>query len=90
LLVRSITFKVRVLLHSAYLSLRLGRRVHVNWGVADLVVRRGGYCPCRFGRVPENRCPCRRHLSEILKHGRCKCGLFFTEGKERSSRNARL
>jgi len=41
---------------------------------ADLVIKRGGHCPCVPGR---NHCPCDFVLEDIKSNeGRCACGLF--------------
>ena len=73
---RKTLFKLKILLHSIRLSLTLRKRVKVNWRIADLVLEKKGYCPCRFGKVEENRCPCKWHVEELERFGRCKCGLF--------------
>lgn len=34
-----------------------------------------GYCPCKFEKTDENKCPCREFLDgEEL--GQCHCGLY--------------
>lgn len=41
-----------------------------------------GYCPCRVGRLPENKCICeefRRQMADPNFHGYCHCGLYFKE-----------
>ena len=68
-------FKLKIFLHALYLSLRLRKHVKVQWWVANLVLRRGGYCPCRFVK---EKCPCRWRVEELKKYGRCRCGLFVT------------
>lgn len=40
------------------------------------IIKKGGYCPCRKGKNPENLCPCEPALKDIMKNGRCLCGLF--------------
>ena len=40
---------------------------------ADLVIRKGGVCPCVPGR---DHCPCREALNDIAEIDRCRCGLF--------------
>ena len=47
------------------------------------------YCPCR--RITGNKeedilkvCPCRWHIEEIKKYGRCLCGLFVCDSKKES------
>ena len=68
-------FKLKIFFHAIYLSLLLKRRVHVRWRIADLVLQKEGYCPCRFVKV---KCPCRWRIEELKKYGRCRCGLFVT------------
>lgn len=41
-----------------------------------------GYCPCRVGRLPENKCICeefRRQMADPDFHGYCHCGLYYKE-----------
>ena len=40
---------------------------------ADLVIRKGGVCPCVPGR---DHCPCQEALNDIAEIDRCQCGLF--------------
>ena len=40
---------------------------------ADLLIKRGGHCPCVPGR---NHCPCEFALEDIKELNRCRCGLF--------------
>lgn len=40
---------------------------------ADLVIRRGGHCPCVPGR---DHCICDFVQEDIRELGRCRCGLF--------------
>jgi nicotinate-nucleotide adenylyltransferase len=47
--------------------------------VYEGVVRKGGYCPCRLARTPENFCPCaefRGQLADPAFHGLCHCRLY--------------
>lgn len=42
----------------------------------------GGYCPCRVGRLEENKCICeefRRQMADPDFHGYCHCGLYYKE-----------
>ena len=42
----------------------------------------GGSCPCRVGRLPENKCICeefRRQMADPNFHGYCHCGLYYKE-----------
>ena len=40
---------------------------------ADLVITKGGGCPCVPGR---DHCPCQEALEDIAQINRCRCGLF--------------
>ncbi len=43
---------------------------------ADLVIKKGGICPCVPGR---DHCPCELVLEDIKELGRCRCGLFCND-----------
>lgn len=32
-----------------------------------------GYCPCKLGKKPENKCPC----EDFRKNRECHCGLYI-------------
>ena len=34
-----------------------------------------GYCPCKVGRIPENKCMCQMFKEQ--EHGLCECGLYY-------------
>lgn len=41
-----------------------------------------GYCPCRIGTLPENKCMCqefRQQISDPSWSGECHCGLYVKE-----------
>ena len=42
----------------------------------------GGYCPCRLGHIPENKCMCaefRRQIEDPDFDGYCHCYLYYKE-----------
>ena len=43
---------------------------------AELVLKKGGACPCVPGR---DACPCQFVLDDIKELGRCRCGLFCND-----------
>ena len=48
----------------------------------DALEKRGGYCPCRLQRVPENICICKEFKAQIADpdfEGLCHCKLFYKE-----------
>lgn len=44
--------------------------------IAATLSKNGGYCPCTASPTPAMRCPCVRHVSDILDKGKCFCGFF--------------
>jgi hypothetical protein len=59
-------------LYTRLLSEYIGREIDSHYHLYGEIVRRGGYCLCRF-KTP---CPCTYHIKELEKYGRCRCGLF--------------
>ena len=44
--------------------------------------KNNGYCPCRIGTLPENKCMCqefRQQISDPSWSGECHCGLYVKE-----------
>ena len=43
--------------------------------VRKAVADNDGYCPCKIGHIPDNKCMCSqfRHQS----YGECECGLYI-------------
>ncbi|MDH3365766.1 MAG: hypothetical protein OEM29_07185 [Thermoplasmata archaeon] len=42
------------------------------------------YCPCRLEQTPEYQCPCRpTRGGDVERDGRCHCGLFWKDSRER-------
>lgn len=37
--------------------------------------KKGGHCPCKLPKIPENLCPCR----ECREDKHCHCGIFVFE-----------
>ena len=46
----------------------------LKWG--DLLIKRGGHCPCVPGR---DHCPCDFVLEDIKESNCCRCGLFVND-----------
>ncbi len=41
-----------------------------------------GYCPCKVGKKPENKCICQEFKEQIANpdfEGYCHCGLYYKE-----------
>ena len=62
------------------MRIRLNEDKEVVKTVAEGLVAKGGYCPCRVGKRPEYKCMCeefRAQLKDPSVEGYCHCGLFY-------------
>jgi len=44
--------------------------------------KKDGFYPCKFGKLPENKCMCEEFRSQIKDpnfEGLCHCGLYYKE-----------
>jgi hypothetical protein len=44
--------------------------------------KKDGFCPCKFGKLPENKCMCEEFRNQIKDpnfEGLCHCGLYYKE-----------
>ena len=78
--------KVEIYAHALRLSDVLGVTVRVNPKVFNSLMkqlRKYGtpYCPCRFEKSRDTICPCKWHVKELIKYGRCRCGLFYIDSE---------
>lgn len=59
-------------------------RLNENKDIVD-TIRQGlkekdGYCPCKLGKLPENKCMCEEFKSQIADpnfEGYCHCRLYY-------------
>lgn len=49
--------------------------VRYTRGILDGIEKKGGYCPCQVGKIPEIMCPC-EHFTYM---GHCCCKMFVKE-----------
>lgn len=50
--------------------------------IRQALEKKGGYCPCRLQRTPENKCICaefRRQIADPEFSGFCHCKLYYKE-----------
>lgn len=50
--------------------------------IRDGLKAKGGYCPCRLERTPENKCMCKEFKEQIADpdfEGYCHCMLYYKE-----------
>lgn len=64
------------------MKIRLNENKEIVKQIAEGLIAKGGYCPCRVGKLPENKCMCaefRAQLKDPSFEGYCHCGLFYVE-----------
>lgn len=50
--------------------------------VKEGLKQKGGYCPCKMGKKPENKCICEEFKAQIADpdfEGYCHCMLYYKE-----------
>ena len=50
--------------------------------IQDGLKQKDGYCPCRIGKKPENKCMCEEFKAQIADEnfeGFCHCRLYYKE-----------
>ena len=50
--------------------------------VKDGLKAKDGFCPCKLGKLPENKCMCEEFRNQIADpnfEGLCHCKLFYKE-----------
>ena len=50
--------------------------------VREGLIAKGGYCPCKIARTPENKCMCEEFRAQIKDpdyEGYCHCRLYYKE-----------
>ena len=53
--------------------------------VKDGLKAKDGFCPCKLGRLPENKCMCEEFKAQIKDEayeGFCHCRLYYVTHKE--------
>lgn len=47
------------------------------------LIKKGGYCPCKVGKLDENQCPC----DEFIDTSHCHCNLFVEKKEAEDGEN---
>lgn len=64
------------------MRVRLNSNEKVVAAIREGLKKKGGYCPCRQERTPENFCMCdefRRQVDDPNFEGYCHCMLYYKE-----------
>lgn len=64
------------------MSIRLNEDKEMVKMIREGLKMRGGYCPCRIEKIPENKCICkefREQMEDPDFEGYCHCKLYYKE-----------
>ena len=64
------------------MNIRLNPDNNIVKTVKDGLKAKDGYCPCRVGKDPENKCMCKEFREQIADpdfEGYCHCMLYYKE-----------
>ncbi len=62
------------------MTVRLNEDKEVVKMITEGLKAKGGYCPCRVGKLEENKCKCKEFRDQIADpafEGYCHCRLFY-------------
>lgn len=74
--------KILVLKGGISMKVRENENKEVVARIREGLKAKGGYCPCRVERTPENKCMCKEFKEQIADpdfEGYCHCMLFYKE-----------
>ena len=63
-------------------KVRLNEDKEIVATVKEGLKQKGGYCPCKIGKNPENKCMCEEFKAQIADpdfEGYCHCMLYYKE-----------
>ena len=64
------------------MKIRLNENEEIVKTIKEGLKAKGGYCPCRLKKVPENMCICeefRQQIADPEFSGYCHCKLYYKE-----------
>lgn len=62
------------------MGVRLNDNKEIVEAIKEGLRQKGGYCPCRLERIPENKCICKEFKEQIADpefEGYCHCMLYY-------------
>ena len=62
------------------MAVRFNEDANVVREIQEGLLAKGGYCPCRVGTSPENKCICQEFREQIADpefEGYCHCMLYY-------------
>lgn len=64
------------------MKIRLNEDQSVVAAIKEGLLKKDGFCPCKVGRLPENKCMCKEFRDQIEDEnfeGYCHCKLYYKE-----------
>ena len=64
------------------MAVRLNENQEVVKAIKDGLKAKDGYCPCKLGKLKENKCMCEEFKAQIADpefEGYCHCMLYYKE-----------
>lgn len=64
------------------MKVRLNEDPAVVKEIREGLAAKDGYCPCKVGKLPENKCMCKEFRDQISDEnfeGYCHCRLYYKE-----------
>ena len=64
------------------MKIRLNEDKEVVKRIQEGLKKKDGYCPCKVGKLPENKCMCEEFKAQIADEnfeGYRHCGLYYKE-----------
>lgn len=62
------------------MAIRLNEDKNVVKAIKEGLKEKGGYCPCKLGKLEENKCMCEEFKAQIADpdfEGYCHCMLYY-------------
>ena len=62
------------------MSIKLNPNEKIVAMIKDGLQKKNGYCPCRLGIIPENKCICKEFREQMADpdfEGFCHCRLYY-------------
>ena len=64
------------------MKVRFNEDINVVKTIQEGLAAKGGFCPCKVGKLPENKCMCEEFKAQIKDpdfEGYCHCQLYYKE-----------
>ena len=62
------------------MKVELNKDIKIVEQIQEGLKQKDGYCPCKFGKLEDNKCMCKEFREQIADpnfEGYCYCGLYY-------------